>query len=178
MKHKKPTKIKKLLNSKKPLTILPTTHTTNIAPNFQDYFTINHNLIPPFSIILDTNFINFSIKKKLDIKLEMLKCLNAGIKLLVTDCVVAELEKLGRIYAVALKLVKDICERLTCDHKGTYADDCIVKRVSVHRCFIVATCDTELKQRIRKIPGVPIVYVMGYKYEVEKLPRAVIKHLY
>lgn len=176
MKHKKITRIKKLLNSKKqtPKIDLPT---INETPQFHEYFTINHNLIPPYSVILDTNFINFSIKKKLDIKDEMTKCLSAGVRLLVTDCVVAELEKLGRIYVVALRMVKEICERLTCDHRGTYADDCIVRRVGVHRCYIVATCDTELKQRIRKVPGVPIVYVMGYKYDVEKLPKAVIKHI-
>ncbi|KAK9910271.1 hypothetical protein M0R45_034239 [Rubus argutus] len=40
----------------------------------------------------------------------------------VTDCVMAELEKLGQKYRVAL--------RLLCTHKGAYADDCIVDRVT------------------------------------------------
>lgn len=42
----------------------------------------------------------------------------------------AELEKLGSRYHVALRLAKDPrFQRLTCSHKGTYADDCIVERV-------------------------------------------------
>ena len=49
----------------------------------------------------------------------------------VTDCVVAELEKLGHRYRLALHLAKDPrIKRLKCSHAGTYADDCIVQRVT------------------------------------------------
>ena len=72
-------------------------------------------------------------------------------------------------------------ERLTCSHKGTYADDCLVSRVMQHRCYIVATNDQALRRRIRKIPGiqtnymklrigVPIMFVGRGQYKVEKLP--------
>ena len=86
-------------------------------------------------------------------------------------------------------------ERLPCSHKGTYADDCIVNRVMQHKCYIVATCDRDLKRRIRKIPGihslnmayisclvlsiltflhiltgVPIMYIASRKYAIERLP--------
>jgi len=61
-------------------------------------------------------------------------------------------------------------ERLSCSHSGTYADDCLVQRVTSHRCYIVATCDRELRQRVRKIPGVPLMYIVGRKYSIEKLP--------
>ena len=63
-------------------------------------------------------------------------------------------------------------ERLPCLHKGTYADDCIVERCREHRCYIVATCDRGLKQRVRKIPGVPIMYIAARKYAIEQLPEA------
>lgn len=55
-------------------------------------------------------------------------------------------------------------ERLPCTHKGTYADDCICERVKQHRCYIVATCDRDLRRRIRKIPGVPIMYIQSHKW--------------
>ena len=41
--------------------------------------------------------------------------------------------------------------RLTCQHKGIYADDCIHTRVEAHRCYIVCTNDKDLKRRIRKV---------------------------
>lgn len=63
-------------------------------------------------------------------------------------------------------------ERLPCLHKGTYADDCIVNRVTQHRCYIVATCDRDLKRRLRKIPGVPIMYISQHRYSIERMPDA------
>ncbi len=84
-----------------------------------------------------------------------------------------ELEKMGPKYRVALRIARDPrFKRLKCDHKGTYADDCLVERVTQHRCYIVATCDRGLKARIRKVPGVPIMSISQHKYSVEQLPEA------
>lgn len=41
------------------------------------YFNYNTQLGPPFHIIVDTNFINFSIKNKLDVVKSMMDCLYA-----------------------------------------------------------------------------------------------------
>ncbi|KAG1330361.1 putative rRNA-processing protein FCF1 [Cocos nucifera] len=111
----------------------------------------------------------------LDLEKGMMDCLYAKCTPCITDCVMAELEKLGQKYRVALRIAKDPrFERLPCTHKGTYADDCIVERVTQHKCYIVATCDRDLKRRIRKIPGVPIMYITQHKYSIERLPEATI----
>ncbi|KAL3662663.1 rRNA-processing protein fcf1 [Phytophthora oleae] len=137
------------------------------------FFKYNAALGPPYNVIVDTNFINFSIKNKLEVVSAMMDCLLAKCTPCITDCVMAELEKLGHKYRVALRLAKDPrFERLPCTHKGTYADDCLVQRVQQHRCYVVATCDRELKRRIRKVPGVPIMYISNRKYVIERLPEA------
>lgn len=137
------------------------------------FFQYNTQLGPPYHILLDTNFINFSIKNKLDIMQSLMDCLYAKCIPYITDCVMAELEKLGAKYRIALKIIKDPrFERLTCTHKGTYADDCIVQRVTQHKCYIVGTCDRDLKRRIRKIPGVPIMYLSQHRYAIERMPDA------
>lgn len=106
----------------------------------------------------------------------------------------AELEKLGPKYRIALRYVHGIditalalmffnltapihsvardprFERLPCSHQGTYADDCLVQRVTASKCYIVATCDRELRRRIRKVPGVPLMYIVSRKYAIERLP--------
>lgn len=136
-------------------------------------FRINYVFTPPYNVLIDTNFINFCIKRKLDLRTELLNCLLSNTELLVTDCVIGELEKLGRIYRVALAMVKKPeFRRLECDHSGTYVDDCLVRRVRASRCYILATCDTELKNSIRKIQGVPLLYIQGKKFVVERLPNA------
>lgn len=135
------------------------------------FFKYNTSLGPPYRILIDTNFINFSIKNKLDIFKSMMDCLLAKCIPCITDCVMAELEKLGPKYRVALRIAKDPrFERLPCSHRGTYADDCLVNRVTQFKCYLVATCDRDLKRRIRKIPGVPIMYIYQRKFSVERFP--------
>ena len=137
------------------------------------FFNYNSQLGPPYRVIIDTNFINFSIRNKIDLVEGMMDCLYAECTPCITDCVMAELEKLGQKYRVALKVAKDPrFERLPCSHKGTYADDCICERIKQHRCYLVATCDKDLRRRIRKIPGVPIMYIQSHKYSIERLPEA------
>ena len=81
----------------------------------------------------------------------------------------AELEKLGPKYRIALQMARDErWERLECDHQGTYADDCIVDRVVKNRVYLVATNDRDLKRRVRKVPGVPILSVARGKYVIER----------
>ncbi|XP_034256240.1 rRNA-processing protein FCF1 homolog [Thrips palmi] len=137
------------------------------------FFQYNTQLGPPYRILIDTNFVNFSIKNKLDIMQSMMDCLYAKCIPYITDCVLAELEKLGNKYKIALRIIKDPrFERLPCMHKGTYADDCLVNRVTQHKCYIVATCDKDLKRRIRKIPGVPIMFISQHRYTIERMPDA------
>ncbi|VDN43992.1 unnamed protein product [Gongylonema pulchrum] len=105
----------------------------------------NTDLGPPFHVIVDTNFVNFSIKYRIDMMQGFMDCLYA---------------KNSRF------------KRLICSHKGVYADDCIVQRVTQHKCYIVATCDKDLKRRIRKIPGVPIMYIRQHRFSIERMPDA------
>ncbi|XP_046931641.1 rRNA-processing protein FCF1 homolog [Lynx rufus] len=137
------------------------------------FFQYNTQLGPPYHILVDTNFINFSIKAKLHLVQSMMGCLYSKCIPCITDCVMAEIEKLGQKYRVALRIAKDPrFERLPCTYKGTYADDCLVKRVTQHKCYIVATVDRDLKRRIRieKIPGVPIIHISNYRYNIEQMP--------
>eukprot|EP01108_Squamamoeba_japonica_P004829 TRINITY_DN3809_c0_g1_i1.p2 TRINITY_DN3809_c0_g1~~TRINITY_DN3809_c0_g1_i1.p2 ORF type:complete len:110 (+),score=18.45 TRINITY_DN3809_c0_g1_i1:116-445(+) len=103
----------------------------------------------------------------------MMNCLYAKCTAYITDCVIGELEKLGPRFRIAMRIARDPrFKRLKCTHKGVYADDCIVDRVTMHRCYIVATCDKDLRRRLRKIPGVPIMYITRSQYTVERMPDA------
>jgi len=138
------------------------------------FFTANTALSPPYDIIIDTNFISRTVQLKLDMLPTFMDLLFAKCNLFLTDCVIGEMEKLGQRYTIALRMAKDErFGRLKCDHKGLYADDCIVERVTKHRVYLVATHDRDLKRRIRKIPGVPIISATNGKYSVERLPDVV-----
>ncbi|KAK4992630.1 rRNA-processing protein fcf1 [Elasticomyces elasticus] len=137
------------------------------------FFQHNTNLQPPYSILVDTNFLSHTVQYKLDMLPTMMDCLYATCRPIITSCVMAELEKLGAKYRIALNIARDErWERLQCDHKGVYADDCLVDRVMKHKIYIIATNDRDLKRRIRKVPGVPIMSVARGKYVIERLPDA------
>ena len=132
----------------------------------------------------------------------MVDCLYAKCIPCICDAVMAELEKLGDKYRVALRIAKvrsslstnlsDFSDFFSTPavrrglqdkrferipnppgcQDSTYADDVIVEIAKQHRCYIVATCDRDLKRRIRKIPGVPIMFVHNHRYSVERLPEA------
>jgi len=137
------------------------------------FFQHNEALKPPYSVLVDTNFLSHTVQRKLPLLESMMDCLYAKCSPIITDCVMAELEKLGPKYRIALRIARDErWTRVKCDHKGVYADDCIVDRVVKHRVYIVATNDKDLCRRIRKVPGVPIMNVARGKYVIERLPDA------
>ncbi|KAK3053199.1 rRNA-processing protein fcf1 [Extremus antarcticus] len=137
------------------------------------FFTHNTALQPPYQILVDTNFLSHTVHHKLPLLPTLMDTLYATCTPIITSCVMAELEKLGPKYRIALQIARDErFERLQCDHKGTYADDCIVDRVVKQRVYLVATNDRDLKRRVRKVPGVPILSVARGKYVIERLPDA------
>ncbi|KAK6832924.1 fcf1 domain-containing protein [Apiospora arundinis] len=135
------------------------------------FFQANSALVPPYNVLVDTNFLSHTIQRKLPLLESMMDVLLAKANPIISDCVMGELERLGPKYRLALRIARDPrWERLTCDHKGIYADDCIVNTVMKHRIYIIATNDKDLKNRVRRIPGVPIMSVARGKYVIEKLP--------
>ena len=137
------------------------------------FFSHNTALAPPYRVLIDTNFLSHTVNNKLELLPTLMDTFYASAIPIITDCVMAELEKLGPRYRIALQIARDErWERLACGHRGGYADDCLVDRVVKHRIYIVGTNDRELKRRIRKVPGVPVVSVARGKYVVERLPDA------
>lgn len=117
-------------------------------------------------MLVDTNFLSHTVQRKLPLLESLMDLLYAKANPIITEsvatlpplhparsanvlrhsCVMAELEKLGQRYRLALRIARDPrWERLKCDHKGVYADDCVVDRVIKHRIYLVATNDKGLK---------------------------------
>jgi U3 small nucleolar RNA-associated protein 24 len=83
------------------------------------FFAANTALSPPYSILVDTNFISRSVQLKLDLLPTFMDLLYAKCNLILTDCVIGELEKLGQRYSIALRIAKDErWERVKCDPKA------------------------------------------------------------
>ncbi|KAJ4865805.1 PIN domain-like protein [Raphanus sativus] len=61
--------------NKKGLTELPR-NVPNVPSGM--FFSHNTNMVPPYRVLVDTNFINFSIQNKIDIENGMMFCLNTS----------------------------------------------------------------------------------------------------
>ncbi|KAI1261266.1 Fcf1-domain-containing protein [Xylariaceae sp. FL1019] len=162
-------------NPEKSKTAGPSNEVVRVVPQAPSsmFFLHNEALVPPYHVLVDTNFLSHTVQRKLPLLESMMDTLMAKCIPTISSCVMAELEKLGPKYRLALRIARDErWERIKCDHKGTYADDCIVDRCMKHRIYIVATNDKDLVRRVRKIPGVPIMNVARGKYVIERLPGA------
>ena len=71
------------------------------------FFQHNSALGPPYRVLVDTNFINFSLQNKLELVQGMMDCLYAKTIPCITTCVISELEKLGPKYRIALRVARD-----------------------------------------------------------------------
>ncbi|CAH8432943.1 unnamed protein product [Heterobilharzia americana] len=63
-------------------------HNPEVFPCLKDSY--NEALGPPYHILLDTNYVNFSIKNRLDLFKSVMDCLLAKCFLYVTDCVMGK----------------------------------------------------------------------------------------
>ena len=104
------------------------------------FFMANEALGPPYRVLIDTNFLSHTVRGKLDLQKALMDLLYAKATPIITSCVMAEMEKLGPKYRIALRIARDErWERIKCDHKGTYADDCLTEMVCV-LVFARRTC--------------------------------------
>lgn len=132
---------------------------------------ITKHIGPPFNVMVDSTFLSYSIKNRLDMMKGFKDCLHDKVIPCIPECVVVELEKQSRFKSV-LKIINDHrFQRLHCAHKKSiYTDECILHRITQHKNYIVATCDRDLRKRIRKIPDVPILYIRDHRYIIERMP--------
>nr|CAD2172638.1 unnamed protein product [Meloidogyne enterolobii] len=130
-----------------------------------------HVLGPPFHVMVDASFVSYFVKNRLDIMKGFKDCLFDKVIPYIPKCVIAELERKERRFKVVLKIINDHrWQRLHCSHKKhIYPDECIIHRVEEHKNCIVATCDRDLRRRIRKILDVPIIYIRHHQLTIERM---------
>ncbi len=94
-------------------------------------------------ILLDTNFILTCVRQKIDFFEDFYL---AGIKVIIPENVIAEMEKLKRITALRL-LEKNVFERVTLPGKNV--DNAIVQFAKENPEIIIATLDKAMRKKIK-----------------------------
>ncbi|XP_034172471.1 rRNA-processing protein UTP23 homolog [Osmia lignaria lignaria] len=131
------------------------------------FFINNFKFRPPFQVLIDGTFAFAALENKFNIQDQLSKYFQSEMKLLTTPCIILETEKLGsfsKAVSGAMQIVKQYPIH-KCGHEknpitGIKCLQTMVKRNNESR-YIVATQDRELQDILRKVPGVPILYLHG-----------------
>lgn len=136
------------------------------------FFKYNYKIVPPFRILVDGTFCNAALANKINLREQLPKYLDGDVEIVSTKCVLAELERLGSPVYGALVICRqfavDVCPHMP--HRTP--TECLAhlarRAAKGNTKYIVATNDDSLSEKLRNIPGVPILYI---KYNAILLDR-------
>nr|XP_045594423.1 rRNA-processing protein UTP23 homolog [Procambarus clarkii] len=145
------------------------------AQRILGFFQHNFNLRPPYNVMLDGTFCRAALEVKVKIKQQIPKYLGAQTKLVTTQCIILEVEKLSKmsssLYGTWMVVKQFPVHK--CGHEGNPipASSCIkslLKKENPAK-YIVASQDEDLRQHIHEwVTGAPIIYLHHKAPTLEK----------
>ncbi|XP_051527418.1 rRNA-processing protein UTP23 homolog [Myxocyprinus asiaticus] len=143
------------------------------------FYKYNFCFRQPFQILIDGTFCQAALKNKIQIKEQLPKYLMGEIHLCTTNCALKELETLPKeLYGA--KLILQRFQVRQCKHKDPVpASQCLLSMLgeaNPHHYF-VATQDQELTTALKKIPGVPLLYIILNTMVLDKPSECTLKYV-
>ncbi|XP_029370293.1 rRNA-processing protein UTP23 homolog [Echeneis naucrates] len=144
------------------------------------FYKYNFNFREPFQILIDGTFCQAALKNKIQIKEQMPKYLMGEVQLCTTSCALKELETLGKdLYGA--KIILQRFQVRKCPHFKTPvpASECLLSMLedtNPHHYFI-ATQDYTVTTGLKKIPGVPLFYIILNTIVLDKPSQASLDHV-
>lgn len=127
-----------------------------------DFFKNNYNFRTPYQVVVDGTFCSSALKCKINLKEQLPKFLEAEVKFCTTACVIIELESLGPATYGAMLVAKQYSIR-KCGHEKNPipGSECLYSLLSGNNPnhYFIATQDTELIDKVRSVPGVPLLFI-------------------
>ncbi|KAI9261500.1 Fcf1-domain-containing protein [Phascolomyces articulosus] len=143
-------------------------------------YSLGFGLRTPYQILVDAEFCKEAAKQKLDINVEFEKTFQDPTRHFITECSIQELRRQSQGSFEAQQMAKQF-ERRRCPH--THAPiagaECISQVVgpSNEYNYIVASQDDTLREKLRAISGIPMVYVKAHMVVMEQMSTATKKFL-
>ncbi|KAM4549986.1 rRNA-processing protein UTP23 homolog [Fundulus diaphanus] len=144
------------------------------------FYKYNFSFREPFQILLDGTFCQAALKNKIQIKEQMPKYLMGEVQLCTTNCALKELETIGKqLYGA--KLILQRFQVRKCAHlkDPVPASECLLsmlEETNPHHYF-VATQDHAVTAGLKKIPGVPLLYIILNTIVLDKPSQASLDHV-
>ncbi|XP_001600591.1 rRNA-processing protein UTP23 homolog [Nasonia vitripennis] len=128
------------------------------------FFINNYKFRQPYQILIDGTFSFAALENKFNINEQFPKYFQAEVKLLTTQCVILETEKLGpKLYGAMLIVKKFAVHKCGHEKQPVSGSKCLRSMVGSNNPsrYLVATQDRLLQDQLRKVPGAPIIYLHG-----------------
>ncbi|KAH8102589.1 PIN domain-like protein [Cristinia sonorae] len=115
----------------------------------------------PYQVLVDSEMCKTAISHKYELVKQMGVVLQGTVKPMITQCCIHELYLQGKSEQPSVDLAKTF-ERRKCNHREPIpGDECladVVGETNKHR-YVIATQSTELRDKLRLIPAVPVVHM-------------------
>lgn len=125
-----------------------------------NFYCINFGFKAPYNVLLDGNFIQECVKVQFDVKEKLMKLLFAPVHIILTRCVYEELKSLKhKLKPGTFELAKTF-KREMCTHGDLQGAECMKRNIGDrnYKRMFVATQDVVLRNELRQIPSVPLLY--------------------
>lgn len=135
------------------------------------FYKNNFGFHQPYQILVDLTFCQTALNYKINIKEQIPKYIDGESQLFTTRCIMHEGKLLGAAVGGAVHIGKQFKFR-KCGHEAEplSAQDCILNMIGESNAFhfFVASQDTELRGKLRKLPGVPLIHINYNALVLEK----------
>ncbi|KAL6591310.1 hypothetical protein ACP70R_049813 [Stipagrostis hirtigluma subsp. patula] len=127
----------------------------------------------PYKVLVDGTFVHHLLTQRLLPADDALRDLLSAARtpaLFTSKCVVAELRRLGKSYADDFDAAQ-LLATANCEHdKVVSAVNCVLSLIGDKNPehFFVATQDADLREKLREIPGVPVIYGLKNSLFIEQ----------
>lgn len=130
----------------------------------------------PYQVLVDDQLVLETFNSSFDLVKGLKRTLQAEVKPMITQCCMQQLYESRN--QGAIDAAKEF-ERRRCNHNPKdpkSAEECLLSVVNVngknkHR-YVVATQDVEIRRKLRRVPGVPLVYMNRSVMVMEPLSTA------
>jgi len=116
------------------------------------FFKMNYGFYPPYTVLVDPQFMEACHQKKVNIERMLPKILNGKVRICVTSCIKNIINNEG-IDIPKLSIHK-------CGHQTHLsAEECLLAVIEDNPKFCIAVQDEGLRKKLGKIPGIPLIYL-------------------
>jgi U3 small nucleolar RNA-associated protein 23 len=136
-------------------------------------FSIHFGFREPYQVVVDADFVKETTNCKMDLLQYLERTMHGKVKPMITQCSIRHLYKEGgdRSVQAAIEVAKNVCERRRCGHhpeshpEPLSTLECLSSIVDPGKAginkhkYCVATQEQEVRSAMRRIPGVPLIYV-------------------